>query len=372
MTTAWIDGQPVSSGEAIREAVRLLSTSRLPLVTGRFDDISALREAARVAGFSGGVLDHLDLDKVAPLIEALRDNGIIRVSPGEMRRRADRVLVVGADPFAKSEAVFEQIFSVDPDLGAKTKGEPREIVLLGPDGPGRFSEAKGNVRTIACPSDDLGDAIGILRAALGGKPFNDGPFEEGAARALAGWLKDAGFAAIVFDAGELDAIAIEGVAGLVSDLNAETRASALPLAAGSAYGAAEGAIWSTGFPLRTAFGRGDPEQDMALNDGGQLLASGESDARLVLTYDDGALDAADVPTVLLSPAEEPAGEGAHVVFKIGRPGVDHPMVHHEPRFGSFVSKPAEHSGMATNAADILSAIADQLGKVHHSNDEARA
>ncbi|MEN3792132.1 hypothetical protein [Fulvimarina sp. MAC3] len=372
MTTAWVEGQPVSSGEAIREAVKLLSTSRLPLVTGRFDDISALREAARVAGACGGVLDHQDLDKVAPLIEALRDNGIIRVSPGEMRRRADRVLVIGADPFAGSETVFEQIFSVEPDLGARTKGEPREIVLLGPNAPGRFSEARGNVRTIACPSDDLGDAVGILRAALGGKPFNDGPFEEGAARALAGWLKDAGFAAIAFAAGDLDAIAIESVAGLVADLNSETRASALPLTAGSAYGAAEGALWTSGFPLRTAFGRVDPEHDMTLNEGFRLVSSGESDGRLVLVYDDSAFDAADVPTVLLSPADEPTGKGAKVVFKIGRPGIDHGMVHHEPRFGSFVSKPAEHSGMATNAADILSAIADQLGKTHPSNDEVRA
>ncbi|EAU41478.1 formylmethanofuran dehydrogenase [Fulvimarina pelagi HTCC2506] len=372
MTTAWIDGQPVSSGEAIREAAKLLSMSRLPLVTGRFDDISALREAARVAGFSGGVLDHSDLGRVAPLIEALRDNGIIRISPGEVRRRADRVLVVGADPFAGSEAVFEQIFAVDPDLGAKAKGGQREIVLLGPDEPGRFSEVKGHVRTVGCPADQLGDAIGVLRAGLGGKPFGDGPFEEGAARALAGWLKDAAFAAIVFDATELDAISIESVAGLVSDLNAETRASALPLTAGSVYGAAEGAIWVTGFPLRTAFGRGDPEHDMMLNDGAWLISSGESDARIMLSYDETALDVADVPTILLSTAEEPAGEGARVIFKIGRPGVDHPMVHHEPRFGSFVSTPAEHHGMATNAADILSAIADQLGKAHHSNDEARA
>lgn len=372
MTTAWIEGQPVSSGEAIREAASVLSASRLPLVTGYFDDISALREAARVAGASGGVLDHMDLASVAPLIEALRENGMIRVSPGEMRRRADRVLVIGSDPFAGSEAVFEQIFSVYPDLGANTKGGPREIMLLGADAPGRFSEAKGNVRTIACPADELGDAVGIVRAALGGKPFEDGPFEEGAARALAGWLKDAGFAAIVFDASELDSIAIEGIAGLVADLNGETRCSALPLTAGSGYGAAEAAIWTTGFPLRTAFGRGDPEHDMALNEGGRLLASGEADAQLVLSYDDGALHDTGVPTVLLSTAEEPAGDGARVVFRIGRPGIDHAMVHHEPRFGSFVSKAAEHSGMTTNAADILSAIADQLGKAQHSNDEARA
>ena len=88
MTTAWIDGQPVSTGEAVREAAKLLSSSRYPLVWGSFDDASALREGARLASFSGGVIDHRDLPEIVPLIEALRDNGMIRVSPGEARRRA--------------------------------------------------------------------------------------------------------------------------------------------------------------------------------------------------------------------------------------------------------------------------------------------
>ncbi|MDY8108095.1 hypothetical protein U0C82_02890 [Fulvimarina sp. 2208YS6-2-32] len=377
MTTAWIEGRPVSTGEAIREAVTLLSECRLPLVTGALDDMSALREAARLAGLARGVLDHQGLAPAVPLIEALRDNGIIRIAPAELRRRADRVLVIGRDAFAAEPALFEQIFSVDPDLGAGAKGGLREIVLLGPDGPGRFAAARGSVRTVPCGIGDLGDAVGILRAALAGRPFGNGPFEEGAARALAGWLQHAGFAAIVFDAGELDAIAIEMVAGLVSDLNAGTRASALPLLSGGALGAAEGALWTTGFPLRTAFGRGGPAHDMVLNDGARLVSAGEADCRVLVTHGeaaggDQAPDRSGVPTILLSSAETPNGAGARIAFHVGRPGIDHASVVHEPRFGSFVTRQAEHSGMAVNAADILSAIADLLGERSSSNDEARA
>ena len=366
LSTQWIDGRPVSTAEAVRAAAEHLAASRWPVLTGDFDDISAIRAAIRLAASTGGVVDHQGLEAIRPAIEAIRDAGIVMGAPAEIRRRADRVLVIGPDPFEDQDALFEQIFSAEPDIGARTKGKIREIVWPGTSKPQRFEKAIGEARAISCPLDQLADAVGIIRAALAGRRFADGPFEPGAARALAGWLADAGFAAVVFKADAFDAIGFEQMAGLVSDLNVKTRATALPVFAGSAFGSAQAATWATGFPMRVSFGREAPDHDMALFEADRLVRSGETDAVLFVSAgESGAGVSSNAATILLSVDAPPAGSGAKIAFRIGRPGVDHDRVAIEPRFGSFVSQAASaaHSDAPPSAAAILSMIADHLAEM---------
>ena len=61
----------------------------------------------------------------------------------------------------------------------------------------------------------------------------------------------------MWSAANLDVLAIEMLCGLVQDLNAQTRFTGLPLAAGdNALGVLQACGWMTGFPMRTGFGRG--------------------------------------------------------------------------------------------------------------------
>ncbi|WP_139798422.1 hypothetical protein [Fulvimarina manganoxydans] len=366
MSTQWIDGRPVSTAEAVRAAAEHLAASRLPVLTGDFNDISAIRAGLRVAALAGGVVDHEGLEAIRPAIEAIRDAGIVMGAPAEIRRRADRVLVIGPDPFEGQDALFEQIFAVAPDIGARTKGKTREIVWLGASEPQRFAKASGEARSIGCPAAELTEAVGIVRAALAGRRFADGPFEPGGARALAGWLVDAGFGAVVFKADAFDAIGFEEIAGLVSDLNARTRATALPVFAGSAFGSAQAATWATGFPMRVSFGRGAPDHDMELFKADRLIGSGEAEAVLLVAAGEGRAGvSSDAATILLSTEEPPAGSSVKVAFRIGRPGVDHDQVALEPRFGSFVAHAASapDPDAPSSAALILSMIADHLAEM---------
>ena len=141
LSTQWIDGRPVSTAEAVRAAAEHLAASRLPVLTGDFNDISAIRAGLRVAALAGGVVDHEGLEAIRPAIEAIRDAGIVMGAPAEIRRRADRVLAIGPDPFEDQDALFEQIFAPAPDIGARTKGKAREIVWLGAPEPQRFAWA---------------------------------------------------------------------------------------------------------------------------------------------------------------------------------------------------------------------------------------
>ncbi|MEE2949710.1 MAG: hypothetical protein VYD57_00430 [Pseudomonadota bacterium] len=366
MSTQWIDGRLVSTAEAVRAAAEHLAASRLPVLTGDFNDISAIRAGLRVAALAGGVVDHQGLEAIRPAIEAIRDAGIVMGAPAEIRRRADRVLVIGPDPFEGHDALFEQIFAVAPDIGARTKGKTREIVWLGASEPQRFAKASGEARAVECAQDQLTEAVGIIRAALAGRRFADGPFEPGGARALAGWLVDAGFGAVVFKADAFDAIGFEEIAGLVSDLNAKTRATALPVFAGSAFGSAQAATWATGFPMRVSFGRGAPDHDMALFQADRLIGSGEAEAVLLVAAGEGRAGvASDAATIFLSAEEPPAGSSAKVAFRIGRPGIDHDQVALEPRFGSFVAHAASAltADAPPSAAAILSMIADHLAEM---------
>ena len=69
--------------------------------------------------------------------------------------------------------------------------------------------------------------------------------------------------------------------GLILDLNKTTRFSSLPLgAADDAAGVVQASGWSTGFPVRTSFGRGFPEHDTWRFDADRLVESGEADAAL--------------------------------------------------------------------------------------------
>lgn len=367
MSTAWIDGEAVSTERAISAAVELLNAARLPIVTGLQTDMAGIKAAIRLAIGVGGVVDHSQSADIYPMIETLRDAGMMLGAPSEMRRRADRVLIVGADAFAASPDLPGYLFSEGPDLGARTRGEIRRAIWLGgpkvaPGLPNALS-----VETVPCATADLVDALAMLRAAIAGRRFGEGPVPAETAGSLAGLLKGAGFGCAIFSPRTLGAIGVEMLSGLVADLNAETRFTCLPVfAAGQAYAAAQAATWMTGTPLRTSFARGVPEHDPELFEAGRLATSREADCAVFVSglvdvpvAEPGWSDA--LPLIAVTKHASGWKRPPKVGFEIAEAGAGEDTILFDERYGSFVPVEGKRArGGEETAAGILDAIAGAL------------
>ena len=350
----------------MRAAAELIRGARLPVVAGLATDIGGVGAAIRLARACGGVVDHRASRDIYPLISAIRDSGMMLGAAPEVRRRADRILVVGPDAFAGAGDLPRRLFAEAPDLGEATRGSERKLLWLSPPADLPPLPNSVSLETVDCAPERLGEAVATIRAAVAGHRFGEGPLPSERVREAADWLKAAHFGCAIFDAGSFDTLEIEMLAGLVSDLNAGTRFTSLPrLAADAAYGAAMAATWSTGFPLRVGFGRGAPEHDAHLHDASRLLASGEAD--LVIDVGD-APEARDggaprfyVPTIRIAAEAATDAASAKVAFATGLAGRDHDSVLYDGYFGSFVPAPASDRSDLPSAAHILDEIAAAVG-----------
>ena len=369
MSTAWIDGEAVSTGRAVQAAAEWLGGARLPLITGLQTDMAGITAAIRLAIEVGGVIDHAQSAEIYPMIEALRDAGMMLGAPSEVRRRADRVLIVGADTFAASPDLPAWLFLGGPDLGNATQGETRQAIWLGASKDLSDLPEAVTVEAVPCDEADLVDAIAMLRAAVAGHRFAEGPLPATGVVALADLLKGARFGCAIFAPAALGAIGVEMLAGLVADLNAKTRFTSLPvLGAGQAYAAAQASTWMAGTPLRTGFARGTAEHDPELFEAGRLATSGEADgAVFVSALRDVPVAEPDwsgaVPIIAVT-AHSPAWKNPPKIgFRVAEAGADHDGILFDERFGSYVPVDAGNdrkTGELPTAAHILDAIAEAL------------
>lgn len=359
MGKAWIDGAPAPFAEAVSAAALRLASSRLALITGLASDVAGVRAAVRLAEAAGGVIDHARSAALYRNLDVVRRAGLFRGVPAELRRRCDRVLLVGEDAVAVAPELLSYLLEGSPDLG-RGVGETRRTVWLGgADGagpPGLFLDA------VPIAAADIAGFVGAMRASLGQRRFDAAATGLGRAAEIAAWLASAKFAAVVWSAGTLDTIAVESLTGLVSDLNAATRASAVPLSEpGEAHGAAEVATWLCGYPLRTSFARGEAEHDPLLFDGRRLVASGECDlvvhvdARAGVTL--GPIEG-DVPAISIASA--PSLERAAIAFEAAPAGAGGGEALWDERLASFVSTEGSARSDRPSAADILAAIEGAL------------
>ena len=372
LQNAWIDGKPASTQEAVSAAAELIGRSRLPLVTGLSTDIAGIKAAVALAQIAGGAIDHAASKGIYPLISAMRDSGMMLAAPSEIRRRADRVLVIGDDAFEDAPDMPDYLFYETPDLGEATRGVERQVLWLGagddmPDLPESVA-----LHGIDCAGDDLLDALSAIRAEMAGHQHGAGPLPAPTVQFVAEWLKDAAFGCAIFAPAGLDSLTIEMLAGLVFDLNAETRFTSLPmLRSDQAFAAAQATTWATGFPLRSGFGRGYPDHDPHLYRGERLIADGEADLAVHVA----ALDGQDeiepgwsgaVPVVALCGEATDWSHPPKIAFAVATAGRDHDSVLYDNRFGGFVpvapSQTGEDAGGRMTAAAVLAAIAAHLGQ----------
>ena len=266
---ARVDGHEVSLDEAVSAAAALLRGARAPLVYGLAEtSIEAQRRAVALAEALGAVVDPGSSSAFA-----FQSIGASTATFGEIRDRAELVVLWGADPAVTHPRLLERL-RVAPD----------SLVSV----------------------DEGFEALWELRA---GTPR---PSLAGLAQRL-GEVRH-----VAFIHGALDELTALALASLVRDLNRDRHAVTLALRAGNARGAEDVLAWQTGFAGPVSFARGFPRESP---DAATLLARGDVDAALVLS----AEPPIDVPTVVINArandarvAIAPAADGIEVAGTVHR------------------------------------------------------
>lgn len=251
--TPLIDGEEASWEAAMKQAGSLLKGAKHPLFHGLAGDLLDSRAAIRMADHFGGSIDHLHGDAIARNLRIYQQSGWQISSMGEVRNRADLVILIGTAP--------EQLY---PRL--------REKMLEGSE------RLHGDVPpTIRELGDDCLDLLSIVRARLAGKPVQQDIADS---ETLIGQINAASYPVFVIAPlpEQRAELIVRTCVGLVRDLNETRRSALLMLGAGDGDTTAQlSATWHNGFGIRTCHAKGYPEQDLQMQAGDRLLQSGEAD-----------------------------------------------------------------------------------------------
>ena len=351
MDQAWIGGKPVPLEAAIAEAARLLGASRLPVIAGLGTDIAGARAAVALADRIGGVVDHMNSDATLRDLAVLREAGAFVTTPNEARLRGDTLLLVGPGLTQAWPALEARLLQAP--LAAEIGGERRVFWLC----PGKSTALPG-ARAIGRPVAELPTLLAVLRAPVAGRAAGRiaKPVSE-----LATALQAARFGVAVWSAQALGELTIEMLFGLITDLNAKTRFTGLPLAAAdNALGVQQACGWMTGFPVRTGFGRGYPQHDPWRFEAKRLIADGEADCAMWVSAYRAAAPGwnGNIPTIALTAEVEQAQSRVHI--QVGRPALDHDTVAHDAMTGTLVAHAASQRSSLPSVADMMTRIAAAL------------
>ncbi len=353
MAVAWIGSRETHVRRAAEHAAEILQSSRCP-VFSLDTDIHGTRAAIALAERVGAAYDHVDGAALAAPTALFTGRGGLTIAPGQARRRADVLVLVGDVPAAHRPLVAE-LAATRPDLAG---GGPRTLFTLGVST--RVTTERRRPTRLACGEAGTAGTLAALRAELAGRPT---AARVSGLETFAGAVEAAHFVVFVTSGAGLDALALEMLQGLADDIGRSRRAATLFLPASEAgWGSTLASGWMTGFPLRTGFQRGMPEYDPWRFAAERMLVSGEADAHLLVTVSTprGARRRTRAALIALAPAEAPVN-GAAVTMAIGRPGVDHAGVAYAARTGTLQAVPAAKPSAAAEAAAVLGEIAAALG-----------
>ena len=355
MAVAWIGNRETLVERAAAHAAALLGSSRCPVFS--FDtDVHGARAAIALAERVGAAYDHADGAALARETALFTDKGAMTVAPGETRRRADVVVIVGELPKIHHEFVGELAGTV-PDLSAKNQ---REFFLVGSNGASAPPLGNGRTATLlACGEASLGATLAALRARCRGRQTSQpvSNFDD-FAKALAA----ARFPVFLFSGDATEGLALEMLQGLIADLNRTSRASALHLPASeNGWGSALASTWMTGFPLRTGFARGFPDFDPWRYDVARMIAAGEADLHLLISSSivQPQKKRNRMALIALAKTDGPVA-GAAVTIAIGEAGVDHEAVVYSSRTGSLRAVAARAASDLPSAATIIRLVASHV------------
>ena len=320
---ARVDGREVDFAYAVEVAAAILTEARLPLVCGLGQtDCESQRAAVSLAEAAGAVID-----PAGPLLDgaagaASQANGLSTATFGDLRDRAELVVVWRADPVASHPRLLPRL-----RLDRAGRAAERTLVVLDAQHTATADEAD---EFIELPPELEFEALWAMRALVRDVPLDRelaAQLPLDALEQLVGRLRACGYGGVLHGpAGYVNALAL---LVLVRDLAASAHVVALPLRRhGNARGAEDVLAWQTGYPAAVSFARGHPRARPGEFSAADLLERGEADAALVVGFDalrhlppGAAGHLRRIPTVVVDPRATETAAAARVAFATAAGGV---------------------------------------------------
>jgi formylmethanofuran dehydrogenase subunit B len=283
--------------EKIGAAAAILLESRAPFIYGLGRSATVVaRRAAALAAILGGAVDIEGADIAGADLLALQSFGLPGATFGEIRNRADLLLLWRCDPRATHTRLFERpsrtpcarmetrvVVIVPAGTAAPPAGAGDDLAAGGaahratdlvlPARAGRDLEIALSLRALVNDIPPAGESIGGVPLAV---------LREAAER-----LRRARYAAILWDPAATagaggDAVA-SSLALLARDLNRHTRCVARPLGAGGNVAAAMAALAAAcGYPRAVSFASGTPRYGPGEHDAARMIGDGRADVLVLV------------------------------------------------------------------------------------------
>jgi formylmethanofuran dehydrogenase subunit B len=362
-----IDGKPVSLHEAVAQAVWLICKAKLPLYGGLATDVEGMRAIMALADRSGGVVDHALSEGQYRNFRVLQSTGWVMTTLTEVRNRADLIIVVGTDVHKLHPRFFERMVCNAESMFEAAPAK-RTIVFIGKglDASAAIGPRVGDVITLPCPLDQVGEVVAALRARLKGgllpaSAVADVPLA--VIDDLAARCRRAAYGVMAWAPSGLDYpnadLTVQAICDTVRELSATQKFAGLALGGNkAATTAAAVCSWQSGFPLRVSFAGGKPDYDPVRYSISRMLAAGEGDLLIwtsTIATELGVPKTA-IPTIVIGTPGLEMAQPASVFIPVGTPGVDH--AGRLVRCDSVVSLPLRNLGRSAlpSAATVIGAI----------------
>lgn len=331
-----VDGNPVSLDAACQQAARLLTRARQPLYGGLATDVAGMRATVRLAERTGGIIDHVHSATMQAQLRLLKERGWLATTLGELRHRADLLVLLGTDALSAHPRFFERIRTRAAAPASRTRPLP-ELVIIGRDLPSLPGYAAQHVDAPQGSLGEIAHALTLRVAGHAARTRRIGGIAMQTLDRLARKLTRARYAVLAWEPSRLPpgpqaGLQIHAFCDLVEQLNRTTRAAGLAL--GGAHGAHTAqttCTWLSGHPLRVGFQEGLAQADPIRFDWRRVLAGREADALVWISAFDGGLlpdpellPTNGLPLILLARADRPPPPTAKVYIPIGTPGIEHP------------------------------------------------
>ncbi len=266
-------------GAKIAEAAAILRNARLPLVYGLGGlTCEAQRLAVQFAELLGAVVATPGAGAGSDLFATVGHNAC---TLGEIRERANLIVIVGCDPLTTRPRLLERYASQDSRVVVVDSGDSATAAVAD--------------QSLAVSVHGLADGVEVLLAVVSGAPVDEPSVLERTGVALASWrnlarqLQTARYPAIIYrsaGSGTAERRVAEAIHQLTRKLNETTRAVSLAICDSVNDVGAENVItWTTGYPPPVDFSQGFPRPLGDFQTIERMLSAGQFDAALVFTAD---------------------------------------------------------------------------------------
>ena len=339
LPSARIAGKPVSEEQALEKAAELLSTAKLPLVSGLVADVQACREAVALTEKLGGVIDHLNGRSIRKGLAVMQRIGEVRTTLAEVRNRADCIVIFGDDVVNRFPRLKERILSPAKTLGSDNTNNKKIFILDASKDDTTHIETDNNVTNIYLNYPKLESVIYRFQEVVTRPkeyfiehnaetdPEHDKDTQQ--LFSILDTILSSQYTTLIWSVGDFNQESaehtVQALTESIKTLMKTIRCVGLPLGGSKAeITASQVATWQTGVPLPVSFTQGTPVHNPVLYDGESMLENKEADCLLwIATYNSEDVPPKhDLPTIVLGHPNMQC-ETVDVYIPVGVPGIDH-------------------------------------------------